>query len=60
MPGFARELSDTQLATLGTFLEQRFGNPIAVITAFLAFMAEIFVLAQRKRRNGESIRSVRP
>lgn len=33
MPGFAQELSDTQVATLGTYLIQHFGNPAARITA---------------------------
>ena len=33
MPGFARELSDTQLAILGTYLVQRYGNPQAKVTA---------------------------
>jgi len=33
MPGFARELSDTQLATLGNYLVQRYGNPRAKVTA---------------------------
>lgn len=33
MPGFARELSDQQVATLGNFLLQQYGNPAARITA---------------------------
>jgi mono/diheme cytochrome c family protein len=33
MPGFAKELSDTQLATLGSYLVQRYGNPRAKVTA---------------------------
>jgi len=33
MPGFGTELSDTQVATLGAYLLQRFGNPAAQITA---------------------------
>lgn len=33
MPGFARELSDTQVATLGSYLIQNFGNPAAKVTA---------------------------
>ena len=33
MPGFARELSDTQVATLGNYLLQHFGNPSAKVTA---------------------------
>lgn len=33
MPGFAKELSDTQVATLGTYLIQHFGNPAAKVTA---------------------------
>lgn len=32
MPGFARELSDSQVATLGTYLVQHFGNPAAEVT----------------------------
>ncbi|MCP8894533.1 c-type cytochrome [Shinella daejeonensis] len=32
MPGFARELSDTQIATLGSYLVQHFGNPAAQVT----------------------------
>ena len=32
MPGFASELSDTQLATLGSYLVQRYGNPQANVT----------------------------
>jgi mono/diheme cytochrome c family protein len=32
MPGFAKELSDTQVATLGTYLIQHFGNPAAKVT----------------------------
>ncbi|WP_258052053.1 c-type cytochrome [Mesorhizobium sp. INR15] len=31
MPGFAKELSDTQVATLGTYLIQHFGNPAAKV-----------------------------
>jgi mono/diheme cytochrome c family protein len=31
MPGFARQLSDQQLATLGTYLTQQFGNPQAKV-----------------------------
>ncbi|UCI22683.1 cytochrome c (plasmid) [Mesorhizobium sp. B2-1-8] len=31
MPGFAKELSDTQIATLGTYLIQHFGNPAAKV-----------------------------
>lgn len=33
MPGFASELSDRQIATLGTYLTQHFGNPSAAVTA---------------------------
>lgn len=33
MPGFANELSDRQIATLGTYLTQHFGNPSATVTA---------------------------
>ena len=33
MPGFAKELSDTQVATLGQYLIQHFGNPAAKVTA---------------------------
>jgi mono/diheme cytochrome c family protein len=33
MPGFARELSDQQIATLGRDLVQRYGNPKAQVTA---------------------------
>jgi mono/diheme cytochrome c family protein len=33
MPGFARELSDTQVATLSNYLVQNFGNPAAKVTA---------------------------
>lgn len=33
MPGFAKELSDIQVATLGTYLIQHFGNPGAKVTA---------------------------
>lgn len=33
MPGFAKELSDTQVATLGTYLIQHFGNPAGKVTA---------------------------
>jgi mono/diheme cytochrome c family protein len=33
MPGFAKELSDTQIATLGSYLIQHFGNPAAEVTA---------------------------
>jgi mono/diheme cytochrome c family protein len=33
MPGFAKDLSDTQLATLGTYLVQRFGNPEVKVTS---------------------------
>ncbi len=33
MPGFARELSDRQIATLGGYLVQRYGNPKAQVTA---------------------------
>lgn len=32
MPGFASELSDVQIATLGTYLTQRYGNPQANVT----------------------------
>jgi hypothetical protein len=32
MPGFARELSDQQIATLGSYLTQRYGNPEAQVT----------------------------
>jgi hypothetical protein len=32
MPGFAKELSDTQIATLGTYLIQHFGNPAAKVS----------------------------
>jgi len=33
MPGFAKELSDTQIATLSSYLVQHFGNPAARVTA---------------------------
>lgn len=33
MPGFAKELSDTQVATLSNYLIQHFGNPAAQVTA---------------------------
>ena len=33
MPGFRAQLSDTQIATLGTYLTQRYGNPSAHVTA---------------------------
>lgn len=33
MPGFAHELSDRQVATLGNYLTQRYGNPAAQVTA---------------------------
>ena len=33
MPGFAKELSDTQIATLGTYLFEHYGNPAAKVTA---------------------------
>lgn len=33
MPGFAKELSDTQIATLSNYLIQHFGNPEAKVTA---------------------------
>jgi len=33
MPGFANELSDTQVATLSNYLIQHFGNPAAKVTA---------------------------
>jgi mono/diheme cytochrome c family protein len=33
MPGFASLLSDTQMATLGTYLITYFGNPAATVTA---------------------------
>jgi mono/diheme cytochrome c family protein len=33
MPGFARELLDQQIATLGGYLVQRYGNPEAQVTA---------------------------
>jgi mono/diheme cytochrome c family protein len=33
MPGFARELSNQQIATLGSYLTQRWGNPAAVVSA---------------------------
>lgn len=33
MPGFARELSDEKIATLGGYLTQRYGNPQAAVTA---------------------------
>ena len=33
MPGFAHELSDTQVATLGNYLIAHFGNPAASVTA---------------------------
>jgi mono/diheme cytochrome c family protein len=33
MPGFARELSDRQIATLGNYLLQQYGNPAAKVTA---------------------------
>lgn len=33
MPGFGDELSDQQIATLGTYLTQHFGNPSASVTA---------------------------
>jgi mono/diheme cytochrome c family protein len=32
MPGFARELSDTQIAALSSYLIQHFGNPAAKVT----------------------------
>lgn len=32
MPGFAKELSDVQVATLGAYLVQHFGNPAAKVT----------------------------
>jgi mono/diheme cytochrome c family protein len=32
MPGFAKQLSDRQIATLGSYLMQRYGNPGAVVT----------------------------
>jgi mono/diheme cytochrome c family protein len=32
MPGFARELSDQQIATLGGYLTRRYGNPAAGVT----------------------------
>ncbi|WP_245463008.1 cytochrome c [Mesorhizobium sp. M7D.F.Ca.US.005.01.1.1] len=32
MPGFAKELSDTQIASLGSYLIQNFGNPAAKVT----------------------------
>ena len=32
MPGFASEMSDRQIATLGTYLTQHFGNPSATVT----------------------------
>jgi len=32
MPGFAQELSDQQIATLGNYLTQHFGNPAAMVT----------------------------
>jgi carbohydrate-selective porin OprB/mono/diheme cytochrome c family protein len=32
MPGFARDLSDRQIATLGEYLTQRYGNPKATVT----------------------------
>ena len=32
MPGFAKELSDQQIATLGNYLTQRWGNPKARIS----------------------------
>lgn len=32
MPGFAQELSDRQIATLGNYLTQHFGNPAATVT----------------------------
>lgn len=32
MPGFAHELSDLQVATLGSYLTQRYGNPQATVT----------------------------
>lgn len=33
MPGFARTLSDQQIATLASYLTQRYGNPNATVTA---------------------------
>jgi mono/diheme cytochrome c family protein len=33
MPGFARELTDAQIATLAGYLVQHYGNPAAVVTA---------------------------
>ncbi len=33
MPGFAKDLSDRQIATLGSYLTQRYGNPNAQVTA---------------------------
>lgn len=33
MPGFAKELSDTRIATLSSYLVQHFGNPAAKVTA---------------------------
>lgn len=33
MPGFSKELSDTQLATLGNYLIRQFGNPAGEVTA---------------------------
>lgn len=33
MPGFAKTLSDKQIATLATYLTQRYGNPKAAVTA---------------------------
>lgn len=32
MPGFTRQLSDEQIATLGRYLVQRYGNPAATVT----------------------------
>jgi len=32
MPGFAAELSDTQLTTLGNYILHRWGNPEAQVT----------------------------
>ncbi len=33
MPGFDKQLSDVQVATLGSYLIQHFGNPAGTITA---------------------------
>jgi len=49
MPGFASELSDVQVARLGSYLTKRYGNPQATVTP---------KQAERLRRGGKTLQIV--